>query len=47
MTQPGEVIHDPHYSAAIYHKAEAAHTIAVPAQTFRNWSAGYAYIRLD
>jgi hypothetical protein len=31
----------------IYHKAEAAHIIAVPAQTFRNWSVGYAYKRLD
>jgi hypothetical protein len=47
MTQPSDVIHDPHYTAAIYHQAEAAHIIAVPAQTFRNWSVGYAYKRLD
>ena len=47
MTQPSDVIHDPHYTAAIYHQAEAAHIIAVPAQTFRNWSVRYAYKRLD
>ena len=41
------VIDDPHYTMPIYHKAEAAHIIAVPAQTFRNWSVGYAYKRLD
>lgn len=41
------VIDDPHYTMPIYHKAEAAHIIAVPAQTFRNWAVGYAYKRLD
>jgi uncharacterized protein (DUF433 family) len=41
------IIEDPHYSLPIYHKAEAAHIIDVPAQTFRNWSVGYAYKRLD
>jgi uncharacterized protein (DUF433 family) len=43
----GEVINDPHYTAPIYRKAEAAHIIAVPAQTFRNWAVGYARKRLD
>ena len=47
MTAGDDVIHDPHCSMPIYHKAEAAHIIAVPAQTFRNWSVGYAYKRLD
>lgn len=47
MTERGNVIHDPHYTAPIYHKTEAARIIAVPAQTFRNWSVGYAYKRLD
>jgi uncharacterized protein (DUF433 family) len=47
VTERGDVIHDPHYTAPIYHKTEAAHIIAVPAQTFRNWSVGYAYKRLD
>jgi hypothetical protein len=42
-----EVIDDPHYSTPLYHKAEAAHIIAVPAQTFRNWAVGYARKRLD
>src|SRR5271166_3328099 len=42
-----EVIDDPHYTTPIYHKAEAAHIIAVPAQTFRNWAVGYARKRLD
>jgi hypothetical protein len=43
----GRVIDDPHYTTPIYHKAEAAHIIAVPAQTFRNWSVGYVRKRLD
>ena len=43
----GRVIDDPHYTTPIYHKAEAAHIIAVPAQTFRNWAVGYARKRLD
>jgi hypothetical protein len=30
------IIDDAHYTTPIYHKAEAAHIIAVPAQTFRN-----------
>jgi uncharacterized protein (DUF433 family) len=47
MTASDDVIHDSHYSAPIYYKAEAAHIIALPAQTFRNWSVGYAYKRLD
>jgi hypothetical protein len=38
----GDVIDDPHYTTPLYHKAEAAHIIAVPAQTFRNWAVGYA-----
>jgi uncharacterized protein (DUF433 family) len=42
-----EVIDDPHYTTPIYHKAEAAHIIAVPGQTFRNWAVGYARKRLD
>jgi uncharacterized protein (DUF433 family) len=42
-----DVIGDPHYALPIYRKTEAAHIIAVPAQTFRNWSVGYAYKRLD
>jgi hypothetical protein len=41
------IIDDAHYTTPIYHKAEAAHIIAVPAQTLRNWSVGYAYKRLD
>jgi uncharacterized protein (DUF433 family) len=41
------VIDDPHYALPLYRKAEAARIIAVPAQTFRNWSVGYAYKRLD
>jgi uncharacterized protein (DUF433 family) len=41
------VIDDPHYTTPIYHKAEAAHIIAVPAQTFRDWAVGYARKRLD
>lgn len=41
------VIDDPHYSTPIYHKAEAARIIAVPAQTFRDWAVGYARKRLD
>ena len=47
MAERSGVIDDPHYTMPIYHKAEAAHIIAVPAQTFRNWSVGYAYKRLD
>jgi uncharacterized protein (DUF433 family) len=47
MTATYDVVHDSHYSMPIYHKAEAAHIIDVPAQTFRNWSVGYAYKRLD
>ena len=47
MTATDDVVHDPHYSTPTYHKTEAAHIIAVPAQTFRNWSVGYAYKRLD
>ena len=43
----GRVIDDPHYTTPIYHKAEAAHIITVPAQTFRNWAVGYARKRLD
>lgn len=43
----GRVIDDPHYTTPIYHKAEAAHIIAVPAQTFRDWAVGYARKRLD
>jgi uncharacterized protein (DUF433 family) len=41
------VIDDPHYTTPIYHKAEAAQIIAVPAQTFRDWAVGYARKRLD
>jgi uncharacterized protein (DUF433 family) len=47
VAEQGTVIDDPHYAMPIYHKAEAAHIIAVPTQTFRNWPAGYAYKRLD
>ncbi|HEY2575494.1 MAG TPA: DUF433 domain-containing protein [Streptosporangiaceae bacterium] len=47
MAERSGVIDDPHYTMPIYHKAEAAHIIAVPAQTFRNWSVGYACKRLD
>jgi uncharacterized protein (DUF433 family) len=43
----GSVIDDPHYSTPLYHKTEAAHIIAVPPQTFRDWAVGYAYKRLD
>jgi uncharacterized protein (DUF433 family) len=43
----GRVIDDLHYTTPIYRKAEAAHIIAVPAQTFRNWAVGYARKRLD
>ena len=42
-----EVINDPHYTTPLYRKADAAHIIAVPAQTFRNWAVGYARKRLD
>jgi hypothetical protein len=41
------VIDDPHYTTPLYHKTEAAHIIAVPAQTFRDWAVGYARKRLD
>ena len=41
------VMDDPHYTTPLYHKAEAAHIIAVPAQTFRDWAVGYARKRLD
>ena len=41
------VIGDPHYTTPLYHKTEAAHIIAVPAQTFRDWAVGYARKRLD
>jgi uncharacterized protein (DUF433 family) len=41
------VIDDPHYITPLYHKTEAAHIIAVPAQTFRDWAVGYARKRLD
>ena len=41
------VVDDPHYTTPLYHKAEAAHIIAVPAQTFRDWAVGYARKRLD
>src|SRR5580693_2702470 len=41
------LIDDPHYTTPLYHKAEAAHIIVVPAQTFRNWAVGYARKRLD
>jgi uncharacterized protein (DUF433 family) len=41
------VIDDPHYTTPIYRKAEAAHIIAIPAQTFRNWAVGYVRKRLD
>jgi uncharacterized protein (DUF433 family) len=41
------VIDDPHYTTPLYHKTEAAHIIAVPSQTFRDWAVGYAYKRLD
>jgi hypothetical protein len=41
------VIDDPRYTTPLYHKAEAAHIIAVPAQTFRDWAVGYAHKRLD
>jgi hypothetical protein len=40
------VIDDPHYTTPLYHKTEAAHIIAVPAQTFRDWAVGYARKRL-
>lgn len=40
-------IDDPRYTTPIYRKKEAAHLIEVPPQTFRNWSMGYAYKRLD
>jgi hypothetical protein len=41
------VIDDPHYTTPLYRKAEAAHIIAVPPQTIRNWAAGSARKRLD
>lgn len=47
MNKLSDIVEDPHYSLPIYHKAEAARIIAVPAQTFRNWSVGYAFKRLD
>lgn len=47
MNKHDGIVEDPHYALPIYRKAEAAHIIAVPAQTFRNWSVGYAYKRLD
>jgi len=43
----GTVIDDPHYTTPLYHKTEAAHIVAVPSQTFRDWAVGYAYKRLD
>jgi uncharacterized protein (DUF433 family) len=47
MAQRGSIIEDPHYTLPIYHKTEAARIVEVPAQTFRNWSVGYAFKRLD
>lgn len=41
------MIDDAHYTTPLYHKTEAAHIIAVPAQTFRDWAVGYARKRLD
>jgi uncharacterized protein (DUF433 family) len=41
------LIDDPHYTTPIYHKGEAAHIIAIPSQTFRDWAVGYARKRLD
>src|ERR1700683_2872030 len=41
------VINNPPYKTPLYHKAEPAHIIAVPAQTFRDWAVGYARKRLD
>ena len=43
----GRVIDDPHYTTPLYRKAEAAHIVAVPSQTFRNWAVGYVRKRLD
>jgi len=40
-------IDDLHYTTPLYHKTEAAHIIAVPTQTFRDWAVGYARKRLD
>jgi uncharacterized protein (DUF433 family) len=40
-------VDDPHYTTPLYHKSDAAHIVDVPAQTFRNWSVGYVYKRLD
>lgn len=42
-----DVLEDPHYTLPLYRKTEAAEIIDVPAQTFRNWSMGYAYKRID
>ncbi|MGH3273082.1 MAG: DUF433 domain-containing protein [Streptosporangiaceae bacterium] len=41
------IVDDPHFTTPIYHKAEAAHIIAVPAQTLRDWAVGSARKRLD
>ena len=47
MVAGNSAIDDPHYTTPLYHKAEAARIIAVPAQTFRDWAVGYARKRLD
>lgn len=36
------LIDDPHYTTPLYNKVEAAHIIAIPSQTFRDWAVGYA-----
>lgn len=38
---------DPHYTTPLYRKSDAARIVDVPVQTFRNWSVGYLYKRLD
>lgn len=46
MAEPRVIDHPP-YTTPIYHKAEAARIISVPARTFRDWAMGYTRKRPD
>jgi uncharacterized protein (DUF433 family) len=38
LIMPQGLLSDPHYTTPLYHKAEAARIIRVPANTLRNWT---------
>lgn len=44
---PHSPLSDPHYTTPLYHKAEAARIIRVPANTLRNWAGPSAFPRTD